>query len=339
MKKIISASILLVFLVSGYSSFSQDVHYSQFYSTPLYINPALTGNHECDLRLGLNYRQQASYLPVPFETYSAFADTRFYPGFLKKRGWFGIGGNFYYDNAGDGDLQKVQGTFLASYSQGFNSDNSMYGSLGTSIGITNRSINYNNLIFDSQWNYGDLVFDPSLPNNESFSNSSIFYPDFNLGLSFHHMVNEKWLYEMGVSMSHINKPSESFFGENNRLGRKLIVHASLQTLLTERLLLRPEAFFVAHENVSETVFGANVVYNFYTVKLYGGLWHRLSRDIIPVAGIEYSKFVLLFSYDINISKQRIVSEYKGGFEVSLIKKFCGSTRHSTKREPCKFLEF
>ena len=30
----------------------QDVHYSQMYATPLYINPAFTGNHECDYRVG-----------------------------------------------------------------------------------------------------------------------------------------------------------------------------------------------------------------------------------------------------------------------------------------------
>lgn len=339
MKKIY-ISILTFFILAGSSAiFGQDIHYSQFYSTPLYVNPAFTGNHECDFRLGLNYRQQASYLPVPFETYSAFLDTRFHPDFLRRRGWFGVGGHFYYDNAGEGDLKKTQGMLFAAYSQGFNADNSLYGSLGVGIGITNRSINYNDLIFDNQWDYNNLQFDPNLPSGEGFSDNSIFYPDFNMGLSLHHLVNDKWMYEFGVSMSHINAPRESFFGEDNRVGRKLIVHAGVQTLLRENLLIKPEVFFAGHEGVQETVFGANIVWGFTGVKLHGGLWHRLARDIIPVAGLEYNHFVLLFSYDVNISEQRIASQYEGGFEFSLVKKICQSTRRSTKREPCKFLEF
>lgn len=315
----------------------QDVHYSQFYSTPLYVNPAMTGNHECDFRFGLNYRQQASYLPVPFETYSAFGDTRFYPKFLKRRGWFGLGGNLYYDNAGSGDLKKTQGMLLGAYSQGFNSDNSLYGSLGIGLGLTNRSINYNSFIFDRQWDADNLLFDPAWSSGENFADNSIFYPDFNLGLALHHLVNDNWLYEFGVSMSHINRPKESFFGEDNRVERKLIAHAGVQFLALKNLLIRPEAFFAAHEGVQETVFGANAVYGLLDVKLYGGLWHRLGRDIIPVLGLEYSRWIILFSYDINISQQRIASAYEGGFELSLVKKFC--ERRTTKKDPCKYLEF
>ncbi|MBN3034208.1 MAG: PorP/SprF family type IX secretion system membrane protein [Bacteroidales bacterium] len=315
----------------------QDIHYSQFYSMPLYVNPAFTGNHECDFRAGLNYRQQAASFTVPFETYSAFGDTRIYPKFLKRRAWIGLGGHFYYDNAGDGGLQKTQGMFFGAFSQGFNSDNSLYGSLGIGLGLTNRSINYNKLIFDSQWDPIGLEFDPSLPNEESFSDRSLFYPDFNMGLSVHHLVNDSWMYELGASLSHITKPSESFFGENNRVEWKWIAHGGAQIIAADNILIKPEAFFVAHEGVSEMVFGGNAVFGRYGLRLHGGIWHRLNRDVIPVAGIEYNKLTLLFSYDINISKQRLASRYDGGFELSLVKRFCA--RRSTKREPCKFLEF
>lgn len=328
---------LIAFAGLMQTAIAQDIHYSQFYSTPLYINPALTGNHECNIRIGLNYRQQASYLPVPFETYSAFGDTRFSPRFLKNRGWFGIGGNFYYDNAGSGDLKKTQGMLFGAYSQGFNSDNSLYGSLGVGLGLTNRSINYNNFLFDNQWDPDNLLFDPTWSTGESFADNSIFYPEFNMGLALHHIVNDNWMYNIGISMSHINKPTESFFGENNRVGRKLIGHAGVQFLATEKLLIKPEVFFAGHEGVQETVFGANAVYGLLDLKLYGGIWHRLNRDIIPVLGLEYNHWVVLFSYDVNISQQRIASAYEGGLELSLVKKFC--ERKSTKRDPCKYLEF
>lgn len=341
MKDLIRFVLPVLFIIAGWTTTSgQDIHYSQMYSTPLYINPAFTGNHDCEYRAGVNYRQQAASFTVPFETYTAWGDTRFSPKFLRQRGWFGIGAHMYYDNAGDGDLKKVQGMFFGAYSQGFNADNSLYGTLGVGVGITNRSLNANNLIFGDQWDNNLLEFNLGKTSNDllNIQNSSIFYPDFNLGLSVHHLVNEIWMYEIGGSISHINTPTESFFGENNnKLGRKFIGHATVQMILSPYLLIKPEVYYITQQDVQETIFGANLVYNAMQLKLIGGLWHRLGRDIIPVVGLEYNKFSLLFSYDVNVSKQRVASNYQGGFELSLVKKFCA--RISTKRQPCKFLEF
>lgn len=332
----------LLFIVSGYVLNAQDVHYSQMYATPLYVNPAFTGNHECDFRAAVNFRQQAASFTVPFETYTAWGDTRLYPEFLRGRGWFGLGMHFYYDNAGNGDLKKVQGMMFGAYSQGFNSDNSLYGSLGVGIGFTNRSINVNNLLFEDMWNDPALEWDFDFQSADLslIRNSSIFYMDFNLGLSLHHMVNGKWMYELGASVSHINTPVESFYGEsgkNNKVGRKYIAHATAQHIINDRILIKPEAYFIYQEGANETLVGANMVFGTAPVKLYGGLWLRVVRDIIPVVGVEYNGFTLLFSYDVNISKQHYASQYQGGFEFSLVKKFCSDK--ASKRNPCKFLEF
>jgi len=246
----------------------------------------------------------------------------------------------YYDNAGDGDLKKVQGMLFGAYSQGFNADNSLYGSLGVGVGITNRSLNQYNLIFGDQWDNNLLEFNLGKTSADllNLQNPSIFYLDFNLGLSLHHLVNENWMYEIGGSISHINQPEESFFGENNnKLGMKYIGSATFQLILSSYFLLKPEVYYVYQQNVQEMLLGANLVYNAEQLKLIGGLWHRFGRDVIPVVGLEYNKFSLLFSYDINVSKQRIASNYQGGFELSLVKKFCA--RISTKRQPCKFLQF
>jgi type IX secretion system PorP/SprF family membrane protein len=323
-----------------YVAEAQDVHYSQMYATPLFINPAFTGNHECDFRAAVNYREQAASYTIPFKTYTAWGDTRLYPEFLRRKGWIGLGTHLYYDNAGNGDLQKVQGMIFTAYSQGFNSDNSLYGSLGVGVGVTNRSFNKYNLIFGDQWDTTNLQFDLGKESGDlaNIKSTSIYYMDFNLGLSVHHLVNEKWMYEVGGSISHINRPKESFFGQNNnRVARKLIAHATVQHILSDNLLIKPEIYFISHEGVQQTLLGANLVADIAELKLYGGLWYRFGRDIIPTVGIEYNKLTLLFSYDINVSKQHVASNYQGGFEFSLVKKFCA--RRSTKREPCKFLEF
>ncbi len=333
---------VLSFGVGGYFVNAQDVHYSQMYSTPLYVNPAFTGNHDADFRTGINYRQQDAKFKIPFTTYTAWGDTRVYPNFLRRRAWIGLGAHLYYDNAGFGDLTKVQGMFFAAFSQGFNSDNSFYGSLGVGIGVTNRTINKDKLIFEDQWNDTTLEFNLGIKSADLsyITNSSIFYPDFNLGIAVHHLVNEKWMYEVGGSISHINKPKESFFGEsgnNNKVGRKYIGHFTVQRILSQNVLIKPEFYFITQEGVSQTLFGANLVFGAEGIKLYTGLWYRLGRDLIPTVGIEYNDYTLLFSYDVNVSKKHIASDYQGGFEFSLVKKF--RTKKISKRKPCKFLQF
>lgn len=342
--KVLFKYIFALFIISAMylSSEAQDIHYSQMYSTPLYINPAFTGNHQCDYRAGVNYRQQAASFTVPFTTYTAWGDTKVTPNFLRNRGWIGLGANLYYDNAGNGDLKKVQGMFYTAYSQGFNADNSLYGSLGVGLGVTNRSVNKESLIYGDQWRDAILGFDQTITSADitNMTTPSIFYFDFNLGLSVHHLVNDKWLYEVGGSISHINRPRETFFGQagiDNRVGMKYIVHGTAQHILSERLLIKPEAYFIAHEGVQETILGSNLVFGTIDLRLVGGLWYRWGRDIIPALGVEYSGFTLIFTYDINVSEQHLASNYEGGFEFSLVKRFC--YRGSTKRQPCKFLEF
>lgn len=327
------AVVLISQLLEG-----QDVHYSQMHATPLYVNPALTGNHDCDYRFAANYRQQAASFTIPFTTYTAWGDTRFFPRFTNRRGWFGLGANLYYDNAGYGDLKKVQGMLFGSYSQGFNADNSLYGSLGVGIGITNRSVNINNLKFGDQWENGSYDFTGGTA--ESLRSSSIFYPDFNFGLMLHQLVNDNWMYEIGGSLSHINRPNDTFYDETdstNRLNVKYIAHGSIQHIITDQILIKPEVYYISHEGAEEIMIGANVVFNVVELNLHGGLWYRVGRDIIPMVGLEYNKLTILFSYDINVSSQRVATNYKGGFEFSLVKRLCSRT--STKRKPCKMLEF
>jgi hypothetical protein len=148
------------------------------------------------------------------------------------------------------------------------------------------------------------------------------------------------MYEVGGSISHINRPNDTFYNEtdtSNRLEPKYIAHASVQHIISGRFLIKPEVYYIAHEGVYELLLGSNVVVNVVELNLHGGLWYRWGRDIIPMIGLEYNKMTILFSYDINVSTQRVASNYKGGFEFSLVKRLCART--STKRKPCKMLEF
>ncbi len=78
---------------------SQDIHFSQFYMSPLNLNPAMTGVMNGNIRLTGNYRNQwASVLrDKSFRTYSVSYDQRVAVGrngfFRWPLRWMNIGGD------------------------------------------------------------------------------------------------------------------------------------------------------------------------------------------------------------------------------------------------------
>src|SRR5215212_6479304 len=101
MSRIITISYL--FMVAAYTLQAQDIHFSQYYATPLTINPSYTGSFAGDYRAGLNYRQQWGSVTVPYKTFDFYGDFNFKKKAFRKAS-FSAGLCIVSDKAGDGDL-------------------------------------------------------------------------------------------------------------------------------------------------------------------------------------------------------------------------------------------
>ena len=93
--KILLSVFILIFTIN---TKAQDYKFSQFYNSPLNLNPANTGKINSLYRLVANYRLQ--YLPLqspsPYNTLSASADFGLFRDKLKND-IFGIGAVFVND--------------------------------------------------------------------------------------------------------------------------------------------------------------------------------------------------------------------------------------------------
>jgi Type IX secretion system membrane protein PorP/SprF len=69
MRKILLASVIVMFALSAYA---QDPHFSQFFASPLTLNPAFTGKFDGEWRLAANHRDQWPSIPKAYVTSSAF---------------------------------------------------------------------------------------------------------------------------------------------------------------------------------------------------------------------------------------------------------------------------
>ncbi|MCD6064717.1 MAG: hypothetical protein K0R82_2628, partial [Flavipsychrobacter sp.] len=114
MKKIllgVSAAMLLTT-----TAMAQDPHYTQYFASPLTLNPALTGLTQCDYRLAANYRNQwASVSTNPYITGTASFDMATMKDKLNNGDAVGFGGLFLFDRSGLGGLQNITIGVSAAY--------------------------------------------------------------------------------------------------------------------------------------------------------------------------------------------------------------------------------
>src|SRR5215212_4876410 len=105
MKRMKNAVLIIFSLFIVQVLYGQDPAFSQFFSSPLNINPALTGNINGDWRIISNFRDQWIGPASPYTTGTASYDTKVLqhklPG-VPEENVMGMGGMLLYDYAMDG---------------------------------------------------------------------------------------------------------------------------------------------------------------------------------------------------------------------------------------------
>ena len=296
---------------------AQDVHFSQFYSNSLLLNPAQAGQTSCNIKAGINYKSQWKSIDASYETQSAFIEKKIAFKNL-KRDWIGIGTFLYNDNAGMGVLKTTQAMAVFAYHKALDKNSKFYMSYGAAFGFGNKSINYSKLIFDNQWtNFG---FNREVSNEETLINRSFIYVDLNVGISVTYKLNDNIKMLFGTGRNHLNRPKNSF---NVELGTCRDVsksyHSEIDIKIGKTIYLNPKLYYTSTTKSNEFIYGINTIFISGDYKIYAGVWNRINRDIIGLVGFEFSKTVILISYDINNSELSVATKSRGGIEISLVK--------------------
>ena len=240
-KKILITAAVSVSLLCGLQA--QDLHFSQFFNSPLTTNPANTGFiPDVDYRLGAHFRNQyASILAAPYKTLSIFADGQIMRDRFEN-GWLGAGAVLLNDQAGSAGLQsnKIYGSI--AYHQMLGSGSLL--SAGFNLGWVNKRIDLTKLTFPSQFN--GIFFDPSLDKGVTFANTSISYFDMQVGLNYAYFPNEDLYVNAGYSIHHVNRPRETFFSDaadSSRIAMRHIGFINALYKVNDRWIVNPNAYY------------------------------------------------------------------------------------------------
>ena len=322
---------------------SQDLHFSQYFNTPLLVNPANTGfAPDVDWRLGVNYRNQyASLTANPYKTMSVWGDAQLFNNRFDN-GWLGVGGAILKDAAGAGSLTSTRAYGSVAYHQLLGLSSLL--SVGFSGGYVGKKVDFTKLTFDNQWNDEGQFFDVNIPSGENFAYSQVGYFDLQTGINYAWFPNSATYINAGFSASHINRPKESFFSDKSNIDARLAVRytAFLNAAykVNNQWIVNPNAYVSKVGNAYEVVGGMNANYNLSgdgNTQVIGGLYYRYQDAFVPMVGFQLNAFKLTASYDATTSSLGTYNNRYGAYEISLIK--TGTYISGGKELKCPVLRF
>lgn len=312
--------LLILFFLPALSQ-AQDPQFSQYYSAPLLLNPAMAGATDC-YRVGLNARTQWIGLPGgAFNTASFFIDMN-YPDYRSGFGLVALHDQIGTPRLSSNELSGFY-SFLVPVSKMVNFR------LGLQGTYVSRSLDYSRLIFEDQFS-GIVVTNPATT-DPIHNYTTTRYGDFSTGAL---MFGED-KYWLGLAIHHLFQPEQGFY-YSSHLPIKFSLHGGWNFYKKNRYRYRhqekakiiPTFNYKAQDKFDQLDLGIYYIDDPFMI----GAWYRgipikkdqniYNRDAIDIQiGIRHNDFAFTYSYDFTISRLNIKNTH-GSHEISLVYLFC-----------------
>lgn len=320
MKRLTALIVVLVIYVHG---FAQDPHFSQFFASPLTLNPAYTGKFDGTFRVAGNYRNQWPTINNAFTTATASVDFGIIQNRLPEFDTWGIGIMGLNDQSGNKILNNNFLSFSTAYHKALDENGYHTLTVGFQGTYANKRLDVSKATFEDMLQADGFTGTTREDFANNTSNINLNYFDVNAGLLYSGTTDGYNNFYLGVSTYHINRPKESFTGGNYILNPRLTVHGGGYVPVGRITTLHTSFIHQRQAGASETVAGAALAFKLNDdedteTALYTGLWYRFKDAFIPYVGIEFAGLRIGYSYDVNNSSLNTASNSRGGNEISLI---------------------
>ncbi len=294
-----------------------DPYFTQFFNSPLNLNPAYTGTANGSLRLNLNYRNYL-YALSSYETYSFAIDMPLFEN--KWKGDFVGLGLIVNNDVSGASVNRLNALLSMAYHKAIGQNGNHFLSFGFQGGIIQNDANFSGLSTQSQWVPG-VGYDPSLGNGENFSMEKVLVPDLNVGLLWYMFIGDRSMLYLGISAAHLTEPNISVFeGTDTKLNRKYLGHLGSYIGLNAKMGMIPAVVFTQQNNLNSYNYGVNFEYDLSQAKqeilLTFGPWMRNLDAVIIYGGVLWKKLHFGISYDLAISELN-TAKGNGGVEFSI----------------------
>jgi type IX secretion system PorP/SprF family membrane protein len=297
---------------------AQSYHFSQFYSTPLLVNPAFTGYIDGPYSVAGNYRSQWGSAGSPYTTMSLSADASVLKSHIPDGNTLGFGLSVLSDKTLSGAVQSNTVGLSSAYNITFDEDNINTIGLGFQGVYNERRIDFSRLSLENQ--FGTNGFDQSISPGETLPGGKSNYLDINVGSVYHYTVPQKSFFA-GVGVYNIIKHKENITAEEFRMPRRYTFIGGGQSDVGYDGIFYFSMNYQSQAGASELTLGAAYGIQVGTDKIQVvnfGIWHRLKDAVIPYVGYQRDGFQAGFSFDYTISKLKASSQVRNGIEFSMV---------------------
>jgi type IX secretion system PorP/SprF family membrane protein len=318
MRKIICT---LLIVASVASARAQDANFSQFFVSPLTLNPALTGKFDGVFRVAGNYRNQWPSINNAFTTYTASVDASILKDRIPEFDQLGVGVMAFKDQSGNGVLQNTYLALSTAYHKALDENGYHQLGLGFQGTYVSKRLDVTKVKFEDQLTSNGFTG----VTGEIFTQDqvNVSYFDMNLGVLYNGTTDGTNNFYLGASMYHVNRPKESFKGGNYLLEPRLTFQGGGMIPVGQYNGIHFSAIHSRQANAVNTVIGGAYMLSLNQdelnpTNLYIGSWMRFGDAVIPYVGLEFGEFRLGATYDVNVSSLKPASNMHGGAEFSLI---------------------
>lgn len=317
---------------------AQDPHFSQFYSSPLQMNPALTGVFPGEYRFTANYRTQ-NYAVLGNQAYKSIAASFESRRPVGRDDYYSVGVAVLRDQVGESQFSQsravLSGSYLKQVGSGRSRGSGQFLIGGAQLGVAQWSYDWNELWFSEQFDVTDNrnpFINFAASNGEALSamETDIFM-EFNAGVLYYNVIDEDNSFYLGGAIHHLTEPNISFLDDQSeKLYRRWVGQAGGQISLTREASLLPAVALMGQGPSFLGIGGLNLRYSnrdWREVAIRAGLWGRVAKqgesgmglDAMVVSAIlEVERWQFGLSYDVTVSDLSSANNSRGAFELSMI---------------------
>jgi type IX secretion system PorP/SprF family membrane protein len=323
---------LFFVLITGCSlsaSAQVDPHFSQFYTHPLWLNPALAGTSEGAYRVSAIYRNQWRSVSTPYSTIGVSGD-------VPAASNINFGLNILRQTAGTGGYSYTNAALSVAYSGvRWGADERHQVSIGLQAGLLSRRFDPSKFQGGDQWIPG-IGYSANIATSDPLSNTSAGSFDAAAGAVYFNAAPDVSVNPFfGVSVGHLTQPQDPFIGRGigSRLPLRTTVHGGARLRLTDNAWLVPNAIYMQQGSAQEVMGGAYAQLHVNDVTdLMLGANYRVNDAVSPYAGLLFNNLMIGASYDVNTSQLGKMAGGTNSFEISLT--FLGKRNESPAYFKC-----
>lgn len=303
--------LLLLPVISDAQSYS----FSQFYSTPLALNPALTGSAQTEFRLSGNFRSQWIYGGNPYLTGSVGLESKILTNSVPDYHSWGIGASVLTDQSNAGGLSYSSYAIGSAYHVALDPEGIQTLGVGIQGSFNQRTFNLNRLRFETQ--FGSGGFNAAIPIGESFQNLAKSYMDIHVGVLYQYS-SERMQISLGGAMFNILEPDVYSMANIYRLPKRYVIHVGFASSVSENTSIIGSLTGMSVNGLANITAGLAFQKRLERMSFTGGCWYRVGDAVIPYFGIGMDGLTLGFSFDNTISDLKTIAQTRNAVEVGLM---------------------